>query len=78
MYLSKIWIICILLYDFLSDLDAQRDFDKSFVRKNVVKLSHSYLKYALISLKNSELKSIIFNTSFENAEGYQFQSQKSE
>ena len=36
MYLSKIWIIYILLYDFLSDLDAQSDFDY-FVRKNVVK-----------------------------------------
>ena len=28
MYLSKISIICILLYEFLNDLDAQSDFDK--------------------------------------------------
>ena len=27
----------ILLYEFLSDLDAQSDFDKNVVRKNVVK-----------------------------------------
>ena len=33
MYLSKIWIIFILLYDFLSDLDAQSDLDKNFVTK---------------------------------------------
>ena len=25
---------CILLYDFLKDLDAQRDFDKNFVTKS--------------------------------------------
>ena len=37
MYLSETSIICILLYEILSDLDAQSDFDKSFVTKKVVK-----------------------------------------
>ena len=37
----------ILWYGFLNDLDAQSDFDKSFVTKKVVKFNYSYLKYAL-------------------------------
>ena len=45
--LSKISIICILWYDFLNDLNAQSDFDKSFVTKKLVKYNHSYFKYAL-------------------------------
>ena len=37
--MQKIHILLkyILWYEFLSDLDAQKDFDKKFVRKNVVK-----------------------------------------
>ena len=38
----------ILWYEFLNDLDAQRDFDKNFVTKKPVKSNHSYLKYALV------------------------------
>ena len=37
----------ILWHDFLSDLDAQRDFDKHFVTKKLVRLNHSYLRCAL-------------------------------
>ena len=37
MYLSKISIIYILWYEFLNDLDAQSDFDKSLVTKKPVK-----------------------------------------
>ena len=32
----------ILWYNFLNDLDAQSDFDKSFVTKKLVKWNHSY------------------------------------
>ena len=43
MYLSKISIICILWYDFLNNLDPQKDFDKKCVTKKLVKYNHSYL-----------------------------------
>ena len=33
MYLSKISIMCILLYEFLNDLDAESDFDENFITK---------------------------------------------
>ena len=36
-----------LWHESLNDLDAQSDFDKNFVTKKLVKLDHSYLKYAL-------------------------------
>ena len=37
--MQRIYILLkyILWYEFLTDLDAQSDFDKNFVRKNVVK-----------------------------------------
>ena len=38
----------ILRYEFLSDVDAQSDFDKKIVTKKAVKYNHSYLMYALI------------------------------
>ena len=37
MQMIHILIKYILWFEFLSDLDAQSDFDKKFVRKNVVK-----------------------------------------
>ena len=37
MQMIDILLKCILWYEFLSDLDAQSDFNKNFVRKNVVK-----------------------------------------
>ena len=39
----------ILLYEFLNDFDAQRDFDKNCVTKKPFKQNHSYLKYALVA-----------------------------
>ena len=37
MYLSKISIMCILLYEFLNDLDAESDFDEKFFTKKLAK-----------------------------------------
>ena len=37
MQMIDILLKYIVWYEFLNDLDAQSDFDKNFVRKNVVK-----------------------------------------
>ena len=47
MQMIDILLKYILWHEFLSDLDAQRDFDKQIVTKKPVKSNHSYLKYAL-------------------------------
>ena len=38
----------ILWYEFLNDLDAQSNFDKSFVTKKMINYNHSYIKDALV------------------------------
>ena len=47
MQIIDILLKYILWYNFLNNLDAQRDFDKNFVTKKPVKWNYSYLKYAL-------------------------------
>ena len=42
-------LIDTLWYNFSYDLDVQIDFGKLFVRKKLVRLNHSYIKYALVS-----------------------------
>ena len=43
--MNDILLKYILCYEFLNDLDAQRDFEKNICHKKTKK--HSYLKYAL-------------------------------
>ena len=49
MQIIHILLKCILWCEFLSDLNAQSDFDNNFVPQKPVKKNHSYLKYALKS-----------------------------
>ena len=49
-------LIYTLWYQFSNYLDAQSDFDKTFVTKKLVKLNHSYLNYALVIMSNEKEK----------------------